>query len=183
MGPRHSDLDRRLELVLIGRLGVSKLRPHFRRPFASIAKFEATTIDLLRSLHGVAANMANPANENILLNHPTFGYLTGVQTADGPVQFGNLPYSDAPSRWTHSTPLSRLSNDLTSPYDATQWGPAPPQAENSIDFDFGLIQKRLPLNRELRYSETEGLNLVVTTPSLDVRDLPVMVLCVSIVTI
>jgi carboxylesterase type B len=115
-----------------------------------------------------------------VLNHGTFGRLTGVVTAQGPVQFRNVPYSNRPSRWQHSTPRERLPNDFSSdPYDATQWGPMAPQDATSIAFDFGLIQKELPLDRTLRSSEEDCLNLVVTTPSLEAKDLPVMVLCVK----
>lgn len=116
--------------------------------------------------------------KTVTLNHPTFGCLMGVKTTDGPVQFRNVPYSNPPSRWRHSSPLSCIPSDPLHPYDATRWGPAPPQPDNAIDFDFGLIQKRLNVDQRLDRSEEECLNMVITTPSLDVSGLPVMVLYV-----
>lgn len=104
-----------------------------------------------------------------------FGYLTGLITEEGPVQFRNVPYSKPTPRWQHSTPLDHLENDAEHPHDATQWGPIAPQDSTSIDFDFGLIQKDLPHDRTFRVSETECLNLVVTTPSMEAKNLPVMV--------
>lgn len=118
------------------------------------------------------------ATEGILYEHPTLGKLKGQPLADGLVQFRNILYATIPSRWK----ASELVDDLRAytggkdHYDATQQGPVPPQSSNSIEFDFGLIQKRLPITHALICDEEKCLNLNVTLPSVEAKNTPVVVL-------
>ncbi|KAJ9655440.1 hypothetical protein H2198_005696 [Neophaeococcomyces mojaviensis] len=117
------------------------------------------------------------ATESTLYDHPELGKLKGQSLQDGLVQFRNVPYATIPSRWKPS----KIVNDLRSNhsgkdyYDATVWGPIPPQHSDSIGFDFGLIQKSLPVDHPLVCDEEECLNLVLTLPSVEATNVPVIV--------
>lgn len=116
-----------------------------------------------------------------VFDHDQLGPLKGVALPEGGAQFRNILYATIPQRWQHSVIVDDLRAHTSAdvPYDATQWGPLAPQPEGTIDFDFGLIQKSLPVEHEITIDEEKCLNLVVTTPDLKAGvNLPVIVLSV-----
>ena len=114
-----------------------------------------------------------------VLNHPQLGQIKGVHLPEGGTQFRNLLYATIPERWQHSVVVDDLRAHAAggAPYDATKWGPIAPQPDGTINFDFGLIQKSLPLDHDITCDEDSCLNLVLTTPSTTPDTLlPVIVL-------
>ncbi|CAK7237844.1 hypothetical protein SEUCBS140593_010158 [Sporothrix eucalyptigena] len=101
-----------------------------------------------------------------LLDHPSLGPLVGVSLPEGGIQFRNLLYATIPQRWQHSKVVEDLRTHAPAgkPYDATRFGPLAPQPDGTINFDFGLIQKTLPVEHEITLDEEKCLNLVLTTP-------------------
>ncbi|KAL2837811.1 Alpha/Beta hydrolase protein [Aspergillus pseudodeflectus] len=121
------------------------------------------------------------ASSTILHQHPNLGKLKGQRLSEHLVQFRNIIYATVPLRWARSEPVNNLTKfyDGRDFYDGTAWGPIPPQPDNSIDFDFGLIQKPLPYTHQLNCDEEKCLNLCVTVPSAGLmkdKKLPVVVL-------
>ncbi|CAK7217493.1 hypothetical protein SCUCBS95973_003173 [Sporothrix curviconia] len=90
-----------------------------------------------------------------VLDHPQLGPLAGVLLSEGGIQFRNLLYATIPQRWQHSIIVDDLREHGTpgKPYDATCFGPMAPQPDGSINFDFGLIQKTLPIKHEIAVDE------------------------------
>ncbi|CAK7222057.1 hypothetical protein SBRCBS47491_004740 [Sporothrix bragantina] len=116
--------------------------------------------------------------KDTVFDHPLLGPLTGVSLPEGGIQFRNVLYATIPQRWQHSVVVDdlRVHTPAGKPYDATRFGPMAPQPDGSINFDFGLIQKTLPVEHEITHDEEKCLNLVLTTPNptADAR-LPVVV--------
>ncbi|EXJ53380.1 uncharacterized protein A1O5_13369 [Cladophialophora psammophila CBS 110553] len=116
--------------------------------------------------------------ESVLYEHPELGNLKGQSLGDGLVQFRNILYATIPARWKSSEIVNDLHAHYNNKgfYNATAWGPIPPQHLDSIEFDFGLIQRRLPLDHPLVCDEDKCLNLNLTLPSVEAKNLPVVVL-------
>lgn len=111
-----------------------------------------------------------------ILSHSRLGSIRGVVVSEGVVQYRNIPFAVEPERWAHSQVLNKLPTTADGIYEATAHGPMPPQPEGSINFDFGLIQKSLPVEQEIVIAEKGCLNLVVTAPVASIPNVPVMVL-------
>ena len=54
--------------------------------------------------------------------------ITGLVDQQAIALFRGIPYATVEKRWTHS----RIRNNLTSPFDATQFGPRCPQKEGPV---------------------------------------------------
>jgi carboxylesterase type B len=122
----------------------------------------------------------------MLLEHSDLGVIRGLDITPDISQYRGLIYASIPSRWQHSvisTDLGRhrpadaatkAPGDVV--YDATQWGAVAPQPSGSLEFEFSLIQNRLPVDETNNCANEERcLNLTITAPVRS-KDLPVMVL-------
>ncbi|KAF9887688.1 hypothetical protein FE257_009641 [Aspergillus nanangensis] len=92
-------------------------------------------------------------------HHPSLGVVRGLASASIN-QFLGIQYATLAGKW--DPPI--LSEKVTTPLDATKLGPTTVSPPNGIEIEFGQIQKALPVP-DLQQSETECLNLNITTPA------------------
>lgn len=126
----------------------------------------------------VTMTQATSKSQTMTLDHGTLGKLQGLRLSNGALQFRNIRYATIAGRWQHSKVAPRLGalQGGVYPYNATQHGPIAPQLVDSISFDNNLIQKALPQKAVPEQDEYGCLNLVVTVPDTETKDLPVVVL-------
>ncbi|KAJ5268627.1 hypothetical protein N7505_004385 [Penicillium chrysogenum] len=96
-------------------------------------------------------------------HHPSLG-IVRCWTSPSTRQFLGLRYATLTGKWAAPVVLEDDPNKIV---DATMLGPSVPSPSNGIDIEFSHIQRTLPIP-ELQQSDTECLNLNITTP----KDIP-----------
>ncbi|OJJ05947.1 hypothetical protein ASPVEDRAFT_75159 [Aspergillus versicolor CBS 583.65] len=92
-------------------------------------------------------------------SHPSLGVVRGL-TLSSTNQFLGIRYATLAGKWDPPT----LSDAVAGPVDATKFGPTAISSPHGVEIEFGQIQRKLPIP-ELQQSETECLNLNITTPA------------------
>ncbi|KAL2839402.1 Alpha/Beta hydrolase protein [Aspergillus pseudoustus] len=96
----------------------------------------------------------------IEFHHPSLGVVRGLSSSST-TQFLGLQYATIAAKWDPPI-LAEGAADI--PLDGTKIGPTAPSPPNAIQMEFAHIQKGLPVP-SLEQSETECLNLNITTPA------------------